>query len=101
MELQVDGELLDEIRGKTTVDPEMQEVILKLQKGECRDNRVALGLCEEGDGLLTYEGLIWIPNNDQLRLKLLYDHHDALVAGDPGRAKTLELLSRHYYWPQQ
>jgi hypothetical protein len=101
MELQVDGELLEEIRGKTAEDPEMQEVILKLRKGECRDNRVALGLCEEKDGLLTYEGLIWILNNDQLRLKLLYNHHDALVAGHLGRAKTLELLTRNYYWPQQ
>jgi predicted RNA-binding protein (virulence factor B family) len=79
----------------------MQEVILKLGKGERRGNRVALGLCEERDRLLTYEGLIWIQNNDQLRLKLLYDHHDALVAGHPGWAKTLELLSRNYYWPQQ
>jgi hypothetical protein len=101
MELQVDRELLEEIRGKTAEDLEMQEVILKLRKGECRDNRVALGLCEEKDGLLTYEGLIWIPNDDQLRLKLLHDHHDALVAGHPGRARTLELLSRNYYWPQQ
>jgi hypothetical protein len=66
MELQVDRELLEEIRGKTAEDPEMQEVILKLRKGERRDIRVALGLCEERDGLLTYEGLIWIPNNDQL-----------------------------------
>jgi hypothetical protein len=66
MELQVDRELLEEIRGKTVDDPEMQEVILKLRKGECRDHRVALGLCEERDGLLMYEGLIWIPNNDQL-----------------------------------
>jgi hypothetical protein len=101
MELQVDRELLEEIRGKTAEDPEVQAVILKLQKGERRDSRVALGLCEERDGLLMYGGLIWIPNNDQLRLRLLYDHHDALVAGHPGWAKTLELLSRNYYWPQQ
>jgi hypothetical protein len=101
MELQVNRELLEEIRGKTAEDTEMQEVILKLWKGECRDSRVALGLCKERDRLLMYEGLIWIPNNDQLRLRLLYDHHDARVAGHPGRAKTSELLSRNYYWPQQ
>jgi hypothetical protein len=33
MELQVDRELLEEIRRKTAEDQEMQEVILKLQKG--------------------------------------------------------------------
>jgi hypothetical protein len=64
MELQVNRQLLEEIRGKTAEDPEMQEVILKLWGGEHRDNRVALGLCKEKDRLLTYEGLIWIPNND-------------------------------------
>jgi hypothetical protein len=58
MELQVDRELLEEIRRKIAEDLEMQEVILKLQRGEYRDNRVALGLCKERDGLLTYEGLI-------------------------------------------
>jgi hypothetical protein len=66
MELQVNRELLEESRRKIAEDPEMQEVILKLWKGEYRDNRVALGLCEERDGLLMYEGLIWIPNNNQL-----------------------------------
>jgi hypothetical protein len=66
MELQVDWELLEEIKEKTAEDPEMQGVIMKLQGGERRDNRIALGLCEEREGLLTYEGLIWIPDNDPL-----------------------------------
>jgi hypothetical protein len=79
----------------------MQETIKKLRAGERMDNWVALGLCEEKEGILTYEGLIWVPQNDKLRLRLLYDHHDALVAGHPGRARTLELLARKYYWPQQ
>jgi hypothetical protein len=34
MELQVDRELLEEIKGKTAEDPEMQEVILKWWRGE-------------------------------------------------------------------
>jgi hypothetical protein len=47
------------------------------------DNWVALGLCEEKEGILTYEGLIWVPQNNKLRLCLLHDHHDTLVAGYP------------------
>jgi hypothetical protein len=99
--LWVDGELLKEIKDGTVRDEEMQDVITKLRNGEWKDSRVTLGLCQEQDGLLTYEGLLWVPNNDQLRLKLLYDHHDSLVAGHPGRAKILELISRNYYWPHQ
>jgi hypothetical protein len=60
MELQVNRELLEDIKGKIAEDLEMQEVILKLQRGKQRDNRVALGLCKERDRLLIYEGLIWI-----------------------------------------
>jgi hypothetical protein len=101
MELQVDRELLEEIKEKMVEDLEMQGVIMKLRGGERRDNRIALGLCKEREGLLTYEGLIWIPDNDPLQLWLLHDHHDALVAGHPGWAKILELLGRNYYWPQQ
>jgi hypothetical protein len=58
-------------------------------------------LCEEKNGLLTYEGLIWIPQDDELHLQIRHDHHDALVASHPGRAQTLELISRKYYWPHQ
>jgi hypothetical protein len=56
-----------------------------------------LGLCKEKDGLLTYEGLIWVPQDDELCLRLLHDHHDALIAGHLGQARTLELISRQYY----
>jgi hypothetical protein len=96
-----DKELLEEIRTETGKDKEMQETIKKLRAGEQRDNWVALGLCEEKEGILTYEGLIWIPQNNKLQLRILHDHHDAITAGYPGRAQTLELLARKYYWPQQ
>jgi hypothetical protein len=95
--VQVDKELLKEIKFKMAKDTLMQEVITKLRNGEQKDNRVALGLCQEEEGLLTYEGLLWILDDNQLQLRILYDYHDALVAGHPGRAKTLELISRNYY----
>jgi hypothetical protein len=47
-------------------DPLMQEVITKLRNRERKDSRVALGLCQEEEGLLTYEGLLWIPDDNQL-----------------------------------
>jgi hypothetical protein len=57
-----------------------------------------LGLCEEKDGLLIYEGLIWVPQDNKLCLHLLHNHHDALIARHPGWASILELISRKYYW---
>jgi hypothetical protein len=92
-----DKELLEEVRTETRKDKEMQETIKKLRAGERMDNWVALGLCKEKKGILTYEGLIWVPQNDKLQLCLLHDHHDGLVEGHPGWAQTLELLARKYY----
>jgi dUTP pyrophosphatase len=33
------------------------------------------------------------------RLRLISQHHDTLLAGHPGIAKTLDLLRRNYSWP--
>src|SRR5436190_22684305 len=35
-----------------------------------------------------------------LKLRLIKDYHETLAAGHPGRAKTLELLARTYFWPK-
>jgi hypothetical protein len=84
MKLQIDKELLREIRGKIAGDPVMQDTITKYQNGEWKDTKVALGLCQMQEGLLTHKGLLQIPDDDQLRLKLLHNHYDSLVAGHPG-----------------
>ena len=51
------------------------------------------------DGLLLYNNLIYVPQDDSIRLELLRQHHDSPLAGHYGYAKTLELLSRNYYYP--
>jgi len=48
-----------------------------------------------------YDGIIWIPNNNNLRLRILRDHHDAQSMEPPGQARTLELVGRNFYWPGQ
>ncbi|KAJ9518617.1 hypothetical protein QJQ45_018645, partial [Haematococcus lacustris] len=42
---------------------------------------------------------IYIPSSP-LRAQLLHEAHDAHTAAHLGRAKTLERLQRHFYWPQ-
>jgi hypothetical protein len=49
------------------------------------------------EGLLLYRSLIYVPPS--LRLELLIQHHDDTLAGHFGQAKTLELMSRNYYFP--
>ena len=49
------------------------------------------------DGLLLYKGLIYVP--ETLRMDMLREHHDAPLAGHCGIARTLELITRNYWFP--
>ncbi|KAG8871131.1 hypothetical protein FRB98_001016, partial [Tulasnella sp. 332] len=51
------------------------------------------------DGILMYQNKIYVPQNKAIRKDVLESRHDAVTAGHPGRAKTLELVSRTYWWP--
>ena len=54
----------------------------------------------ESDGLIHFLGKVYVPPTGDLRRRIVYQHHDTRVAGHPGRFKTLELVSRNYWWPQ-
>ena len=54
----------------------------------------------EGDRVLQFRGKIYVPRNADLRRRVVSLCHDTKVAGHPGRWKTLELVSRDYWWPQ-
>lgn len=42
---------------------------------------------------------IVVPNNEEIRHRLLFDYHDSPPGGHLGREKTFLSLSRDYYWP--
>jgi len=54
----------------------------------------------EEDGVLQFRGKIYVPWNSDLRRRVVSLCHDTKVAGHPGCWKTLELVSRNYWWPQ-
>ena len=60
---------------------------------------ISLAECSEAAGRLRYRSRLYIPASDNLRLHVLRQAHDAPAAGHPGRAKTLELIAREYFWP--
>lgn len=52
---------------------------------------------EERDGMLTYQGLIYVPAS--CRKELVDEFHGAQPHGHQGSAKTLERITRTYYFP--
>jgi hypothetical protein len=55
---------------------------------------------EEEDGLVYFRGKLYIPPDTALRRDIVKSCHDAPTAGHPGQSRTLELVSRHYWWPR-
>ena len=55
---------------------------------------------EEEDGIITWEGRIYVPKDKDLRDEVIHLHHDTYAAGHPGRFKTAELVLRNYWWPR-
>jgi len=54
----------------------------------------------EDDGVLQFRGKIYVLQNLDLQRRIVLLCHDTKVAGHSGRWKTLELVSRNYWWPQ-
>ena len=59
------------------------------------------------NGLLYYTAVaddtprVVIPTHNDLRLRILYECHDAPTGGHRGREKTYLAVSRAFYWPRQ
>lgn len=49
------------------------------------------------DGLWTYKGRIIVPKS--IQSELMAEHHSSPVAGHFGWERTLDLISRHFWWP--
>jgi hypothetical protein len=48
--------------------------------------------------LMLYKGLVYVPNNEALKRKIIQQFYDNLME-HPGQWKTLKLITQEYYWP--
>ena len=88
-------------------DELMQEIFDCLKQGKQRLSpstikawHISLSDCYLDQERLHYKKRLWVPADDHLRLTLIEAHHAGISAGHPGRERTLELISREYYWPR-
>ena len=76
------------------------EILNCLKEGTQHHRKLTLGDCREDNGHLTYRNNLYVPDHKLLCLHLMQEHYDPPAMAHPGRAKTLELLQRKYYWPR-
>ena len=94
-------ELLKLIRRETR-DGELEDAVSTAAKALKSTSAKSIRASEwsEVDGILYFRGKIYVPPTSDIRRKIVALSHDSLIAGHPGRWKTLELVSRNYWWPQ-
>ena len=102
--MNIDDELAQSIKASLPADPNVGPYLHLLQElTQPREDDVKLFLepfALHETELLLRNGLIYIPENDDLKLQILRSRHDSPTAGHLGHDKTYELVTRDYYWPR-
>jgi hypothetical protein len=99
----IDDTLAAAIRAALPLDPNIGEYIKHLEDPTLpREEDVAeyLNPFSLRENLVLREGLVYVPDDNEIKLRILQQYHDSTTAGHLGQAKTLELISREYYWPR-
>ena len=52
------------------------------------------------DGLLLCNGLIYVPDSNNLHLEVLVQFHDHKTTGHPGTRRTMKLIQHRFFWPK-
>ena len=52
------------------------------------------------DDIIYNKKRIYVPDNALIKTQIISEHHDTIVSGHLGVAKTSELIARKFYWPR-
>ena len=91
--------LIKRIRELQEFEDEVRQAVAQVKKLGPKTLSKGLEDWNTEEGLLLYKGRIYVPRDQQLRADIVKIHHDGPATGHPGRHKTLELISRNYWWP--
>lgn len=94
-----DNKLIEMIKAANLDDPLMVELIDTTLNPISSMIKEAISKYKVKDGLLFNDGRIQVPDNNEIKYHIVKSRHDSLLAGHPGRAKTLNLVKRSFTWP--
>lgn len=95
-----DEELLEQIWTTGTNDGLLGTTVKALKEGKIPPLRSAVTDWHEDNGLLWYKGRLYVPDDLELRRKIVWQHHDSIPAGHPGHRSTHLAVFRTFWWPR-
>ena len=91
-------DLLEKIKKARSKDEDVVKVVEEMKKVGVRKLRGDEWKLEED--LVLKEGKVYMPKDEELRAEVIWLHHDVPAAEHGGRWKTVELVTRNYWWPE-
>ena len=74
--------------------------VLRWPKALRKELRIAMTDCKIVGNRVYYRDRLFAPPDDELHTQIIYRTHSTGPAGHPGRVKTVDLVSRTYWWPR-
>ncbi len=102
IEMKLDTELNTMIRQAYELDLELKMILENLStttnsnNEQHRHNQLEYTLNEQG--LILKGNRIIVPEQESIRTRILTSYHDDKTSAHPGITKTIELISRDFYW---
>jgi hypothetical protein len=56
--------------------------------------------CKICENRIYYRNRLFISENTELKVQIIYRTHNSGAGGHPGGMKTTELVSKSYFWPK-
>ena len=97
-EVVIEGvDILDRIKKSKTRDNEVMKAVEEMKQAGVKVLRDEEW--RKSDGLMLKEGKVYVPKDEKLRAEVIRLHHDTPVGGHGGQWKTIELVTRNFWWP--
>ena len=90
--------IVKKIKEARDKDEEIIKVVEEMNKAGVKMLRDEKWKIEER--LVLKEERVYILKDEKLRMEIIWLHHDTLIAGHGGQWKTVELVTRNYWWPE-
>jgi len=97
-EVLIEGvDLLKRVRESKAKDDEVIKAVEEMKRAGVKMLRDKEW--REENGLILKEGKVYVPKDEELRTEIIQLHHDTPVGGHGGQWKTVELVTRNFWWP--
>ena len=93
----LEEEIVKKIKEAKDKDEEVIMVVEKMKKAGVKVLINKEWQIEEE--LVLKEERVYVPKDKKLRVEIIWLHHDTPIAGHGGQWKTVELVTRNYWWP--